>query len=108
MLLTTWSITQMNVDCAYGSVLRLAPLLARWPSRLVWTSYVFVNGFIAIGMLALLAAATHNPFVFPSLGPTAYLFFFSPLAPASNAAQCRFWPCDRPRQWIRCILLWQA
>lgn len=64
--------------------LRLAPLLARWPARVVWAVYMFVNGFIAIGLLALLAAFTHNPFVFPSLGPTAYLFFFSPLAPAST------------------------
>lgn len=64
--------------------LRLARLLARWPARLVWAAYMFVNGFISIGLLALLAALTHNPFVFPSLGPTAYLFFFSPLAPAST------------------------
>jgi CBS domain-containing membrane protein len=64
--------------------LRLARLLARWPARLVWAVYMFVNGFITIGVLALLAALTHNPFVFPSLGPTAYLFFFSPLAPAST------------------------
>jgi len=41
---------------------------------------VFVNGFITIGLLALLALVSRNPFVFPSLGPTAYLLFFSPLA----------------------------
>ncbi|HUA84695.1 MAG TPA: HPP family protein [Bryobacteraceae bacterium] len=64
--------------------LRLARLLARWPAGLVWAVYMFVNGFITIGLLALLAAVTHNPFVFPSLGPTAYLVFFSPLAPAST------------------------
>jgi CBS-domain-containing membrane protein len=45
---------------------------------------VFVNGFITIGVLALLALVTRNPFVFPSLGPTAYLLFFSPLGKTSS------------------------
>ena len=43
-----------------------------------------INSFITIGLLALLALVTGSPFVFPSLGPTAYLFFFSPLAEASS------------------------
>lgn len=64
--------------------LRLAWLLARLPARLVWAAYMLVNGFITIGLLAVLAVATHNPFVFPSLGPTAYLFFFSPLGESSS------------------------
>lgn len=64
--------------------LRLTRLLTRWPARLVWAVYMFVNGFVAIGLLAVLAALTQSPFVFPSLGPTAFLFFFSPLAPAST------------------------
>ena len=46
--------------------------------------YVFVNGFITIGVLALLALVSRNPFVFPSLGPTAYLLFFSPLGRTSS------------------------
>src|ERR1017187_9073916 len=57
---------------------------AALPSRLVWAVYVCVNGFITIGLLAVLALLTGSPFVFPSLGPTAYLFFFSPLAEASS------------------------
>jgi hypothetical protein len=32
----------------------------------------------------LLALLTRNPFVFPSLGPTAYLFFFSPQAESAS------------------------
>jgi CBS-domain-containing membrane protein len=63
--------------------LRLSWLLAHRPARAVWASYVFLNSFVTIGLLALVAVLTHNPFVFPSLGPTAYLFFFSPLAEAS-------------------------
>lgn len=60
--------------------LRLDWLLDHFPPRLVRTAYVFVNGFVTIALLALLALLTRNPFVFPSLGPTAYLLFFSPLA----------------------------
>jgi CBS domain-containing membrane protein len=66
------------------SHLRLAWLLKHLPTRLVWAVYVGVNGFVTIGLLALLALVTGSPFVFPSLGPTAYLFFFSPLAEASS------------------------
>jgi CBS domain-containing membrane protein len=60
--------------------LRLDWLLHHFPPRLVRSLYVFVNGFVTIGLLALLAFLSRNPFVFPSLGPTAYLLFFSPLA----------------------------
>jgi CBS domain-containing membrane protein len=60
--------------------LQLDWLLNHFPQRLVRSLYVFVNGFVTIGLLALLALLSRNPFVFPSLGPTAYLLFFSPLA----------------------------
>lgn len=64
--------------------LRLDWLLHHFPPRLVRSVYVFVNSFVTIGLLALLALLSRNPFVFPSLGPTAYLLFFSPLAKASS------------------------
>ncbi len=64
--------------------LRLEWLLQHFPTGVVWAIYVCINGFITIGLLALLALLTGSPFVFPSLGPTAYLFFFSPLAEASS------------------------
>lgn len=64
--------------------LRLDWLLQHFPSRLVRSAYVFVNGFITIALLALLALVSGNPFVFPSLGPTAYLLFFSPLGKTSS------------------------
>jgi len=64
--------------------MRLKWLLQHFPPRLVWAVYVCINGFVTIGLLALLALLTGSPFVFPSLGPTAYLFFFSPLAEASS------------------------
>jgi CBS domain-containing membrane protein len=64
--------------------LRLRWLLRHFPARFVWSAYVCVNGFVTIALLALLALVTGSPFVFPSLGPTAYLFFFSPMAEASS------------------------
>ncbi len=64
--------------------MRLEWLLQHFPTRVVWAIYVCINCFITIGLLALLALLTGSPFVFPSLGPTAYLFFFSPLAEVSS------------------------
>jgi CBS-domain-containing membrane protein len=63
---------------------RLDWLLHHFPARLVLSVYVFVNGFVTIGVLAVLALVSRNPFVFPSLGPTAYLLFFSPLGKTSS------------------------
>ena len=64
--------------------LRLTDWMNRFPPRLVWSLYVLFNGFITIVLLSLVAIFTNNPFVFPSLGPTAYLFFFAPLSRASS------------------------
>lgn len=64
--------------------LRLDWLLHHFPPRLVWSAYVFINGFVTIGLLAVLALVSRNPFVFPSLGPTAYLLFFTPLGKTSS------------------------
>jgi CBS domain-containing membrane protein len=64
--------------------LRLDWLLLHFPPRLVRSVYVFVNGFVTIGVLAVLALVSRNPFVLPSLGPTAYLLFFTPLGRTSS------------------------
>ena len=64
--------------------LRLDWLLQRFPPLIVRALYVFANGFITIGVLALLAFVSRSPFVFPSLGPTAYLLFFTPLGRTSS------------------------
>src|SRR5262249_31776613 len=58
-------------------------LVKTMPPRALWAAYVFVNGFLGIALLALLAVVTGVPFVFPSLGPTAYQLFFSPRAESS-------------------------
>jgi CBS domain-containing membrane protein len=64
--------------------LRVQWLLRHFDERKVWAAFMFVNGFITIGLLSLVALATGTPFVFPSLGPTAFLFFFDPRAPSAS------------------------
>jgi CBS domain-containing membrane protein len=64
--------------------LRLKWLLAHLPPAFVWAVYMALNSFVTVGLLAALALVTRSPFVFPSLGPTAYLFFFTPLGEAST------------------------
>lgn len=64
--------------------IRLHWLVRHLPPRIVWASYVFINSFLTIAILSLLAEITGSPFVFPSLGPTAYLFFFAPLGKSSS------------------------
>ncbi len=63
---------------------RLASLTQRHDSTFVLGLFAFVNGLIAIGAMAFVALVTGEPFVFPSLGPTAFLLFYTPLLPASS------------------------
>lgn len=62
--------------------------LRRLPARARQALYVFFNGFLSIAILSALAALTGSPFVFPSLGPTAYVLYLSPLAPGSSPRDC--------------------
>jgi CBS-domain-containing membrane protein len=64
--------------------LRLSRWLRRFPPRLVWAAFVFGNGFVAVAILAALAVVFHTPFVFPSVGPTAFLLYFMPTAPTAS------------------------
>lgn len=64
--------------------LRLTHLLGRFDERVVWAVFMLVNGFLTIGLLGAVAALSRTPFVFPSLGPTAFLFFFSPSSPSAT------------------------
>jgi CBS-domain-containing membrane protein len=45
---------------------------------------MFVNGFISIGILCGLAMLFQTPFIFPSLGATAFLVFFTPTTAAAS------------------------
>jgi CBS domain-containing membrane protein len=63
---------------------RLDALAERHDARTVLAAFSFVNGVVAIGVMAACALATRQPFVFPSLGPTAFLFFFAPTTAAAS------------------------
>lgn len=64
--------------------LQITHLLTRYSERPIWALFMFLNGFITIALLAAVAMVSRTPFVFPSLGPTAFLFFFTPRAPAAT------------------------
>ncbi|HET7549831.1 MAG TPA: HPP family protein [Gemmatimonadaceae bacterium] len=64
--------------------LRLTHLAERYDSTLVLSVFSLVNGFISIALMATVALLSGQPFIFPSLGPTAFLFFYTPMAPAAS------------------------
>lgn len=63
---------------------RLPALKQRYSSVAILGLFAGVNGVIAIGIMAIAAQATGQPFVFPSLGPTAFLLFYTPTQPAAS------------------------
>lgn len=63
---------------------RLTRLSERYDSTVVLALFSFINGCLSIGLMATVALVSGQPFVFPSLGPTAFLFFYTPLAPAAS------------------------
>ena len=64
---------------------RLQPwyLLTQFPNRWTRSLFAFVNACISIGLMTGAAVYTGQPLIFPSLGPTVFLFFYSPSAPSS-------------------------
>jgi CBS-domain-containing membrane protein len=64
--------------------LRLQSLTERYDSGIVLGTFAFVNGLISIAIMSLAALATGQPFIFPSLGPTAFLLFYSPTLPTAS------------------------
>ncbi len=63
---------------------RLSWLLQHYARIPVLALFSFINGCISIALMSVLAVITHSPFIFPSLGPTAFLFFYTPTAPAAS------------------------
>ena len=62
-----------------ASRLRLPSLLDHYPRTAVMGSFAFLNGLLTIGILAAVAMLTDTPSLFPSLGPTAFLLFSTPM-----------------------------
>jgi CBS domain-containing membrane protein len=63
---------------------RLPWLLQHHARVPVLALFSFVNGCLSIALMSVLAVITHSPFIFPSLGPTAFLFFYTPTAPTAS------------------------
>ena len=62
----------------------LQTLEARHDRIGVLGAFALINGFLAIGVMSSAAFVTGQPLVFPSLGPTAFLLFYMPLAASSS------------------------
>jgi CBS domain-containing membrane protein len=54
---------------------RLPRLMQQYPCIPVFALYNFLSGFLSIGLMAMFAVILHSPFIFPSLGPTAFHYF---------------------------------
>lgn len=64
--------------------LRFTALERHHKNRTVIAVYVLINSAISISLLSVIATATGEPFVFPSLGPTAFVLFFAALSTQSS------------------------
>src|SRR6478735_1443600 len=71
-----------------ASRVSLPALLRRHDRITVLGLFAMVNGVISIGLMAVAALVTGAPFIFPSLGPTAFLLFYTPMLPASSPRNC--------------------
>lgn len=67
-----------------GTRFRVPALVERHSSTTVMGAFALVNGVISIGIMSAAAVLTGQPLIFPSLGPTAFLLFYTPTAPAAS------------------------
>ncbi len=63
---------------------QLTELVRYHNSTVVMALFSLINGFLSIGLMAVVALVTRAPFIFPSLGPTAFLLFYTPTAPTAS------------------------
>lgn len=73
-----------DVVLGLGNRLRLKPLTERFNSVAVLGLFAFVNGLVSIALMSVVALLTRQPFIFPSLGPTAFLLFYTPTQPTAS------------------------
>ncbi len=67
-----------------GTRFRVPALVERHSSTTIMGAFALVNGVISIGIMSAAAVLTRQPLIFPSLGPTAFLLFYTPTAPAAS------------------------
>lgn len=73
-----------DVGLGLGNRLRLKPLTERFNSVTVLGLFAFVNGLLSIALMSVVALLSRQPFIFPSLGPTAFLLFYTPTQPTAS------------------------
>ena len=73
-----------EVVIGLGNRFQLKPLTERFNSVTVLGLFAFVNGLVSIALMSLVALLTKQPFIFPSLGPTAFLLFYTPTLPTAS------------------------
>ena len=64
--------------------LRYSELAERHPGRALPAIFALVNGAFSLALMGGIAVLADLPMIFPSLGPTAFLFFDAPLSDAAS------------------------
>ncbi len=59
-------------------------LLRHYARRPVLALFSVLMGTLSLALISIVALVTRSPFVFPSLGPTAFYFFYRPMTPAAS------------------------
>lgn len=67
-----------------GERLRVSSLVTHHSSVVILGLFALVNGVVSIGIMSAAAVLTGQPLIFPSLGPTAFLLFYTPTVPAAS------------------------
>jgi CBS-domain-containing membrane protein len=67
-----------------GERFSVPALTRRHSSTVVMGAFAFVNGVVSIAIMAAAAVVTGQPLIFPSLGPTAFLLFYTPTLAAAS------------------------
>ena len=73
-----------GVVAGLGARFRIPALTSRHSSTAIMGAFAFANGVLSIAVMSAAALLTGQPFIFPSLGPTAFLLFYTPTAPAAS------------------------
>ena len=68
----------------FGTRFRIPVLVSRHSQTSVMGLFALVNGVLSIALMSMAAVVTGQAFIFPSLGPTAFLLFYTPTLPAAS------------------------
>lgn len=86
----------------FGTRFRIPVLTSRHSQTSVMGLFALINGVISIAILSVAAVVSGQAFIFPSLGPTAFLLFYTPTLPAASpATRCSVTPsASVPDTWL--------